>query len=133
LAKLFESYGMNEGQSAQALSAVLANILSGQGSNVAGLSGIPGVQQTDGIMDDVAAVAEGVGTAMASDRRLKTNIIKVGETAGGANIYKWEWNEEGEKIAGNQVAFGVMADEVDPDIVTTAPDGYKRVDYSRVV
>lgn len=68
-----------------------------------------------------------------SDRRLKKNIQKVGELASGTNIYTWEWNEEGVRVAGDAPGFGVIAQEVDPAIVQTGPDGYLRVDYARLV
>jgi hypothetical protein len=44
-----------------------------------------------------------------SDRRLKTNIVKIGEAKDGLGIYEWNWksNPSGEKVR------GVIADEVE--------------------
>lgn len=62
-----------------------------------------------------------------SDRRLKTNIKHIGKTAGGLNVYSYDyvWGEP---------SIGVMADEVEhiPGAVMTHPSGYKMVDYSKV-
>jgi len=60
-----------------------------------------------------------------SDRRLKHNVQRIGETAGGTPLYAFDyvWGES---------AVGVMADEVDPSIVAVHPSGFLMVDYSRV-
>lgn len=64
--------------------------------------------------------------AMLSDRRLKTNIVKIGESAG-INIYAFDY------IGSNNHQIGVMADEVEhiPGAVHNV-NGVKMVDYSRV-
>lgn len=62
-----------------------------------------------------------------SDRRLKRDIRKIGETRDGLNLYEFEYKWGG----GRQV--GVMADEVEkvmPEAVMTGADGFKRVNYS---
>ena len=68
-----------------------------------------------------------------SDPRLKTNVKRLGEVAG-FNIYVWDWNEEGKKVANPaQPTLGVMADELQathPHLVHKAHDGYLRVDYA---
>lgn len=61
-----------------------------------------------------------------SDRRLKRNIRRVGETDGGLAMYSYNfpWSDKTE--------VGVMADEVErviPNAVITGDDGYKRVNY----
>lgn len=64
-----------------------------------------------------------------SDRRLKENIDKVGETPGGNNIYAY--NMKGDK----KRQLGVMAQELlkkQPDAVHKTPSGYLAVDYSKV-
>ena len=61
-----------------------------------------------------------------SDRRLKTNIEKIGELANGLAVYAYDY------IWG-QHDIGVMADEVEqvmPEAVVTMPNGYKAVNYS---
>lgn len=81
-----------------------------------------------------AATGSALGTiAMAammfSDRRLKRNIIKIGATKGGLNVYSYNY------VWSKQPQVGVMADEVEkviPEAVHTHESGYKMVDYSKV-
>jgi hypothetical protein len=64
---------------------------------------------------------------MFSDRRLKSNIRRVGSTPGGMAVYEYD-------IFG-QRARGVMAQEilsVRPSAVYVHPSGYLMVDYSQV-
>lgn len=70
-----------------------------------------------------AMVGSQIGGAI-SDRRLKTNIERVGTTPGGIPVYSYELF--GEK------QIGVMADEVPDDARHMHADGYWRVDYSKV-
>ena len=62
---------------------------------------------------------------MKSDRRLKYNITKIGQTPGGHNWYLWNWKDGG-------VGVGVVAQEV-PEAAFVGPDGYLMVDYSKVL
>lgn len=75
-------------------------------------------------------------TAYASDERLKTNIKSLGKEAG-INVYSWDWNDEGKRIADPaQPTVGVMAQELQathPHLVTRANDGYLRVNYAGLV
>lgn len=68
-----------------------------------------------------------------SDPRLKTNVKKLGEVSG-FNIYVWDWNDEGKRIASPlQPTLGVMADELQethPHLVHEGSDGYLRVNYT---
>ena len=63
-----------------------------------------------------------------SDRRLKTNIVRVGTTPGGAAIYEYDY------VSGGPRQRGVMAQ----DIAFTQPwavhsiDGYLAVNYAMV-
>jgi hypothetical protein len=77
-------------------------------------------------------VASGVGLAASlaglfslSDRRLKYNIQRIGETLSGIPVYIWRyvWGTSG---------IGVMADEVThiPGAVVYGSDGYARVNYA---
>jgi len=64
-----------------------------------------------------------------SDRRLKTNIRRVGASPSGLPIYvfRYRW--------GGPLYQGVMAQDLlrlRPDAVKLARDGYLRVDYSRI-
>ena len=67
-------------------------------------------------------------TYIASDRRLKMNIHRIGTHNLGIGIYEYDyvWGEH---------AIGVMADEVKtvrPEAVIRGADGYDRVDYSKL-
>lgn len=59
-----------------------------------------------------------------SDRRLKSNIVRVGETPGGTPVY--EYDLFGERTR------GVMADEVPEEARALHPSGYWMVDYAKV-
>lgn len=69
----------------------------------------------------------GLGTAaiMASDRRLKTDIKRVGTTEGGTPIYTYRY------IWGGPVQMGVMAQDV-PEAAADMGNGFLGVDYSKV-
>ena len=66
---------------------------------------------------------------MASDVRLKENIIKVGNSPSGINIYEWNYK-------GNTQRYrGVMAQEIlerHPEAVALQPDGYLSVYYGKI-
>lgn len=85
---------------------------------------------SDLVMESAKAYA-----ASKSDKKLKTNIRKVGQLASGLNTYFWDWTEEAKKLVGNQMTFGVMAQEaieVFPEAVSTDSNGYLQVDYARI-
>ena len=66
----------------------------------------------------------GVAGLFTSDRRLKSNIERVGTHSLGIGIYEYDINGERQR--------GVMADEVEtvlPEAVVTRSDGYKMVNY----
>jgi hypothetical protein len=71
--------------------------------------------------------------AYASDIRLKKDIKLLGKESG-HNVYSWEWNDEGKRIADpSQPKVGVMAQELQethPHLVKLGADGFLRVDYS---
>ena len=73
------------------------------------------------------------GSVAASDIRLKTNIKHLGKE-NGHNVYSWDWNDDGKRIADpKQPTVGVMAQELQethPHLVELGPDGFLRVDYS---
>lgn len=69
----------------------------------------------------------------ASDRRLKTGIVQVGEHPMGFGLYLFDYQPEFQARWGTGRQFGVMADEVAsvlPRAVAVHPDGYKLVDYA---
>ena len=77
-----------------------------------------------------AGTFSGLGSAIAgmfSDRRLKSNIKRVGTHALGIGLYEYDIFGERQR--------GVMADEVEkvlPSAVSTHESGFKMVDYSQL-
>jgi hypothetical protein len=72
----------------------------------------------------------GSAAIMASDRRLKKDIVRVGTLDNGLPVYEYEY------VWGGGKQVGVMADEVElviPAAVITGRDGFKRVRYDMVV
>lgn len=64
-----------------------------------------------------------------SDRRLKTDIHRIGQLDNGIPLYRYRFHGSDEEHV------GVMADEVEhiPGAVTEADNGFKRVNYWKVV
>lgn len=72
----------------------------------------------------------GGAAIMASDRRLKRDIRRVGTTPGGLALYEFRYNSDPAKSH-----IGVMADEVlpiHPEAVSLSDDGFYQVDYGRI-
>jgi len=67
-------------------------------------------------------------SAVGSDRKLKKNIIKIGQSPSGLNVYSFEYINE-DKF-GKGVFQGVMSDEVPQYAVIKGSDGFDRVNYS---
>lgn len=61
IVNLLQGAGAAQGQSSQNLATILANIATQQGSQAASLPGIPGVQQTPGILGGLGSLAGGLG------------------------------------------------------------------------
>ena len=79
-----------------------------------------------GMMNAAAPAAAAAG--MFSDRRVKTNIVKIGKADNGLNIYSYNY------VWGGPAMIGYMADEVEkvsPHAVGNF-GGIKTVDYARV-
>ena len=117
----------------------MANLFGG----LAGLGSSTQMQQTSsgfgsqgfgGGPSTASQIAGLIGAAAGfSDKRLKTKIKLVGRLANGIKLYKWEWTEKGKELVGNQVEFGVIAQDVEkimPEAVMRGSDGYLRVNYS---
>jgi hypothetical protein len=69
---------------------------------------------------------------MASDIRMKENIIPMGSLPNGLPFYQFEYKTEFKDIAGHGQFVGVMAQEVEmvrPEAVLTTSEGYKMVNY----
>jgi hypothetical protein len=69
-----------------------------------------------GWLDSILGAGAAVGSAaisnpaiFGSDRRLKTNIVKVGEAKDGLGIYEWNWKAD----PNGEPVMGVIADEVE--------------------
>ena len=65
------------------------------------------------------------GIGLFSDRRLKTDIRRVGQTDEGTPIYTYRY------VWGGPVQMGVMAQDV-PDAAVMTPSGFLAVDYGEV-
>lgn len=69
----------------------------------------------------------------ASDRRLKTDLLRIDTHPLGFGLYLFNYKPEHRARWGHGRQFGVMADEVErlvPDAVGLHRDGYKVVDYA---
>lgn len=95
-----------------------------------------------GLAGSLGAATAGSGAAgsagwlaMLSDRKAKTNIVKVGEK-NGFNIYQFSYKDGISNTLDTSKTYeGVMADEVKqimPDAVQTHKDGYDRVNYGMI-
>jgi hypothetical protein len=72
----------------------------------------------------------GAASAMSipSDRRLKKNINKIGESPSGLSIYSFEYKDS---KYGEGLFQGVMSDEI-PRVAVKTKDDYDIVDYSKL-
>ena len=87
------------------------------------------------LLSGAAQAAAAYYGAKTSDKRLKTNIKKVGQLPSGLPTYTWDWKEEFKHLVGNQPTLGVIAQEameLFPEAVSMHADGYLQVDYSRI-
>ena len=73
----------------------------------------------------------GEGPVIISDRRLKTHVKRVSETAAGLNLYSFRYIGEDREFRG-VMAQELLADERNRRAVETGADGYLRVDYARL-
>ena len=118
-------YGGMAGANAGVQSAY-ANQMAGFGAQASMLNSQVGAAATM-----VSGVAQGLGSAATgsiSDRKLKKNINKIGESPSGLNIYSFEFKNS---KYGKGLFQGVMSDEVPQEAVGTK-DGHDTVDYSKL-
>ena len=82
------------------------------------------------LSSQVGASAQIIGSGIGalSDRKLKKNINKIGESPSGINIYSFEFKNSKH---GKGLFQGVMSDEIPQEVVGTK-DGYDTVDYSKL-
>ena len=73
---------------------------------------------------------------LGSDIRFKENIRPAGKTAGGHNLYMWDWNDTAKEVLGEEgSSMGVIAQEVietNPELVVTGDHGYYMVNYGGI-
>ena len=77
----------------------------------------------------------GQGMMAASDRKVKEDIVRIGQHPLGLGIYVFRYKAPCSERYGNHRRVGVMADEVAekyPDAVSRHEDGYLMVDYGRL-
>lgn len=90
-------------------------------------AGLDRTNANNAFMNSLMGTAGQLGSAfMFSDRRLKTDIVKVGDVAPGIGMYEYRW--VGTDFRGR----GVIAQEVErvrPDLVRRHASGYLQVDY----
>ena len=70
---------------------------------------------------------------MDSDRRVKRNVVRIGDHPLGIGLYLFDYDPERRVRWGRDRQFGVMADEVEavmPTAVSVGGEGYKQVDYA---
>jgi hypothetical protein len=86
------------------------NALGNLGGMVGGFGTTSGTQP-GGWLNGLLSAGASLGSAaiMASDRRLKTNIRKVGEASDGLGVHEWNWKSDPE----GRTVRGVIADEVE--------------------
>ena len=83
-----------------------------------------------------SAIGTGAALWMKSDIRVKQDISPIGKLDNGLTLYKFQYKPELRDEAGHGFRIGVMAHEVEqirPDAVRTHSDGYKMVDYGKVM
>ena len=116
-------YGGMQGANA-GVQAAYGNQMSAYGAS----AGMIGAQM--GMVGSIVGGAlGGAGAAMGgSDRRLKKNINKIGESPSGLNIYSFEYKDSKH---GEGLFQGVISDEVPQEAVSVV-DGYEHVDYSKL-
>jgi hypothetical protein len=96
-----------------------------------------GVGSAIGAIGGAAMKYAPAAIAALSDIRTKENIVLIGKTPAGHNLYEFDYKPEfkDKLLAGHGRFRGVMAHEVErviPDAVFMTKDGYKAVDYSKV-
>ncbi len=77
-----------------------------------------------------SADAQSLYGARPSDRRLKTDVVRVDTLPNGLPLYSFRY------VGGAQRFIGVMADDVElviPGAVSVDAAGYKQVDYSQLL
>jgi hypothetical protein len=82
-----------------------------------------------GLTVEHTAAATNTTSSRPSDRRLKTDVTRIGQHAAGFGIYRFKY------LWSDTEFVGVMAQEVVdimPEAVTRGADGFLRVDYAAI-
>jgi hypothetical protein len=99
-----------------------------QGAGMQGQQNQANYAQQMGAYNNMLQGIAGIGAAgIKSDRRLKSNVVRVGLTQGGVPLYEYDIEGRRER--------GVMAQDmliVRPSAVSIGDDGFLMVDYSQV-
>jgi hypothetical protein len=112
------------------LSALLASIQGTKGSYNTTTTSTTKVSE-DNTAEYVGAAVQLIGMAfMASDRRLKDNIIFLGRFMG-HKVYTWTWKPIALALGIAGPPFGVIAQE-HPEATVVGPDGFLLVDYRKL-
>jgi hypothetical protein len=103
----------------------------------ANASSSAGIGSAIGAIGGAAMKYAPAAIAALSDIRTKENIVLIGKTPAGHNLYEFDYKPEfkDKLLAGHGRFRGVMAQEIErviPDAVFMTKDGYKAVDYSKV-
>ena len=99
----------------------------GIGPAIAGGLGTFGSLLGAGASTGLAAGGAGLSALLAlSDRRAKEDIVKIGKTDGGSNLYRYKYKGQ------DGMHIGVMADE-NPHAIAGQVNGLNVVDYGRVM
>jgi len=106
-----------------------AGVQSAYGNQMAGFGMQAGMLNAQGA-NSAGLWSAGIGAAgsVASDRNLKKDINKVGESPSGLNIYSFRYKDT---KYGEGLFQGVMSDEV-PQSAVGSKNGYDTVDYSMI-
>lgn len=106
-----------------------SNILSQIGGTSGQIANVD-INKAAGKANLLSGIVESAAKAYASDKKLKENIVKIGEK-NGLNWYSWDWNDLAKGIGLTGSDEGHIAQEVEevrPDLVVMQ-NGYKAVIY----
>jgi hypothetical protein len=97
------------------------------------LSGTASMAENTGMIGQITYCQWWTGNKTCSERRVKENIVRIGDHPLGFGLYLFDYRPEYRPQWGQGRQFGVMIDEIErvmPEAVSMHPDGYKRVDHS---
>lgn len=128
-----QPYFQNNAANALSLGTGGLSLANGLASLFGGAGGGAAATGAAGVGAGAAGVSSGIGALLGtagkalSDRRMKTDIARIGEARNGLPLYAFRYRGE------PMLHVGFMADEVEqirPEAVSTAANGMRMVDYS---